>query len=92
MDGVDFNNKEMLYDSWNSDFQRETVQGLEKCNLFGMTCDGRDIIANNFSVPDMEIGDWMVLGGMGAYTFGPKSCFNGMEATSRIEVWKGEMN
>lgn len=39
----------------------------------------------------MEIGDWMVFGGMGSYTYGPKSKFNGMETTEKIEVWRGEM-
>ena len=60
---------------------------MEICNLFGMTCDGRDIIANNFVAPDMNVGDWMVFGGMGAYTVGPKSMFNGMEATTKILTW-----
>lgn len=59
-------------------------------NLFGMTCDGRDIIATDFVIPEMEVGDWMVFGGMGAYTVGPKSGFNGMEATTKVEVWNGE--
>jgi len=40
-------------------------------SLFGMTCDGCDVIANKLSMPEMEIGDWIVLGGMGSYTVGP---------------------
>lgn len=52
-----------------------------------MTCDGRDIIATDFALPNLEVGDWLVFGGMGAYTFGPKSEFNGMKATSKVEVW-----
>lgn len=61
------------------------------CNLFGMTCDGRDIIATDFYTPEMMIGDWLVFGGLGAYTVGPKSMFNGMEATTRIVEWSGQM-
>ena len=38
-----------------------------------MTCDGRDIIATDFMTPDMEVGDWLIFGGMGSYTVGPKS-------------------
>lgn len=52
-----------------------------------MTCDGRDVIANNFVTPEMEVGDWLVFGGMGSYTYGPKSKFNGMESTTKVEVW-----
>ncbi|MFN9908952.1 MAG: hypothetical protein ACK56F_22990, partial [bacterium] len=29
------------------------------------TCDGLDIIANNLLTPEMKVGDWIVLGGMG---------------------------
>ena len=35
----------------------------------------------------MEVGDWICLGGMGAYTYGPKSTFNGMEALNDIHLW-----
>ncbi len=42
-------------------------------SLFGMTCDGRDVIANHLMVPNnLEIGDWLSMGGMGSYTFGPR--------------------
>jgi len=37
---------------------------------------------------DMNVGDWMVFGGMGAYTYGPKSEFNGMSSLSRIFTLK----
>jgi hypothetical protein len=28
-----------------------------------MTCDGYDVIANSINVPEMEVGDWIVVGG-----------------------------
>lgn len=61
-------------------------------SLFGMTCDGYDIIANSLKMPDMEIGDWLLMGGMGAYTFGPKSNFNGMDSLQKIFIqnWREE--
>lgn len=43
-----------------------------------MTCDGYDVIANSMNTPNMEVGDWIVVGGMGSYTVGPSSKFNGM--------------
>lgn len=65
-----------------------------------MTCDGRDVIASNIKLPvDMNVGDWIVMGGMGSYTYGPRYCnnvmfrskFNGMKSTTKIKTWKGEM-
>jgi diaminopimelate decarboxylase len=50
-----------------------------------MTCDGADVIANKIGLPsDLQVGDWLCMNGMGSYTFGPKSCFNGMESTTRV--------
>lgn len=53
-----------------------------------MTCDGADVIANNFAMPStLKVGDWLCFGGMGSYTYGPKSSFNGMESTTRVFEW-----
>lgn len=41
---------------------------MENSSLFGMTCDGYDIIANNLPIPSLEMNDWLVFGGMGSYT------------------------
>lgn len=58
-----------------------------------MTCDGMDVLAKNINLPvDLKVGDWLVFGGMGAYTVGPRSEFNGMKALSRIEHWSGDVN
>jgi diaminopimelate decarboxylase len=52
-----------------------------------------DQIAKNIKLPkDIELGDWFVLGGMGSYTYGPRSQFNGMESCDRIEVWNEELS
>lgn len=38
-----------------------------------MTCDGADTIAKNITMPiDLNVGDWLCMSGMGAYTYGPK--------------------
>lgn len=55
-----------------------------------MTCDGADIIAKNMVVPnDLQVGDWLCMQGMGSYTVGPKSTFNGMKSTAKIYQWSG---
>jgi len=47
-----------------------------------MTCDGMDIITKSMAVPySLKVGDWLCLSGMGAYTYGCRSNFNGMKST-----------
>jgi len=66
---------------------------METSKLFGMTCDGLDIIAKSMSVPkEMKVGDWLCFSGMGSYTYGPRSTFNGMYSTETIEYWSGDVN
>lgn len=49
-----------------------------------MTCDGLDVICKNLRAPvDAKVGDWFCFGGMGAYTHGSKSNFNGMKTTEQ---------
>ena len=77
MDGVTFEqDANQFYGVMNDKEEFEALNnktGQEWGSLFGMTCDGRDVIANHLMVPDnMEVGDWMSMGGMGSYTFGPR--------------------
>lgn len=96
MDGVSFENStDQFYQIWKNnkakfDTGKGNVNG-EIGSLFGMTCDGYDIVCKNLSVPEMNVGDWLIIGGMGAYTYGPKSSFNGMNALKKIIAWKGEI-
>jgi diaminopimelate decarboxylase len=58
-----------------------------------MTCDGIDVITQNISVPvDLNISDWLCISGMGAYSYGSKSSFNGMQATSTILKWNSNLD
>jgi len=55
--------------------------------MFGMTCDGADVICENFEFNNqVDVGDWLCFGGMGAYTITAKSRFNGMDAGTKIHV------
>lgn len=57
-----------------------------------MTCDGHDVIVNTIRIPqEIQVGDWLVFSGMGAYTYGPRSEFNGMKSTERIVSWNGNL-
>lgn len=54
-------------------------------SLVGMTCDGTDIITKEISVPNnLKIGDWLCIGGCGAYTISCGGNFNGMEISDKI--------
>ena len=67
----------------------EDVGELVDSTIFGMTCDGLDIIANNFAVPkDLDVGDWLCFSGMGANTYGPRTTFNGMRSIEKIISWE----
>lgn len=57
---------------------REEVQPGPLCCLFGPTCDGFDLIANNISnLPELKEGEWLLWKDMGAYTSAAWSTFNG---------------
>eukprot|EP00914_Ancora_sagittata_P028818 GHVO01056853.1.p1 GENE.GHVO01056853.1~~GHVO01056853.1.p1 ORF type:complete len:606 (+),score=72.07 GHVO01056853.1:35-1819(+) len=45
--------------------------------VFGQTCDGFDQIMKSVYLPDLNIGDWLIFGDMGAYTVAAASSFNG---------------
>lgn len=58
-----------------------------------MTCDGLDVIAKSMSIPkEMKVGDWLCFSGMGSYTYGSRSNFNGMNSTEAIDYWSGDVN
>lgn len=57
-----------------------------------MTCDGMDVIAKTMNVPSsMKVGDWLCVSGMGAYTYGCRSNFNGMRSTERVIRWNSKV-
>ncbi len=89
MDGLTFENSDQFYGKIDPTIMSSTEIGeMENSSLFGMTCDGLDIITKNINVPkDLKVSDWMCFSGMGAYTYGPRSTFNGMNSTETIQYW-----
>lgn len=47
------------------------------CSMFGPTCDGFDKIFENYTMPELFEGDWVLWRNMGAYTSAAGSTFNG---------------
>ena len=48
--------------------------------VFGPTCDGLDTVVRDYVLPEMEVGEWLLFPGMGAYTLCGASKFNGINA------------
>ncbi|XP_060788805.1 ornithine decarboxylase-like [Neoarius graeffei] len=49
------------------------------CSIWGPTCDGLDRIVELCTLPDLQIGDWLLFENMGAYTVAASSTFNGFQ-------------
>lgn len=60
---------------------RRTDAALDAVTLAGPTCDSADVIARNYPMPALGIGDLVVSPMMGAYTTVTASRFNGIEPT-----------
>jgi len=96
MDGLSLENKnDLFYNKWSYDSEAQdkininiSEEEMKSSSLFGMTCAENDIICKNIYAPNLNVGDWIIFGGMGAYTYGVKSYFNGMKSTEKIITLK----
>lgn len=62
------------------------VSGDEPVILAGPTCDSADVVARDYPMPALTVGDVVVSPMMGAYTAVTSSRFNGIAATKIVEV------
>jgi ornithine decarboxylase len=62
------------------------ASGYEPVTLAGPTCDSADVIARDYPMPALNVGDVIVSPVMGAYTAVTSSRFNGIPATTIVEV------
>ena len=74
-----------------SDFP-EIVSIIQECDIriFEEGCTNTiDIIAENSSLPDLAIGEWVYVENFGAYTIAAASTFNGFQQTRCVYcfVW-----
>lgn len=47
--------------------------------IWGPTCDGLDKIIDNYVIPELHVGDWLLFDDIGAYSISLSSDFNGFE-------------
>jgi ornithine decarboxylase len=62
------------------------VSGFQPVTLAGPTCDGADVVARDYPMPTLNVGDLVVSPMMGAHTAVTSSRFNGVPATTIVEV------
>lgn len=54
-----------------------TSASTHPSSVWGPSCDSADIVCERLELPELEIGDFLVFSGMGAYGVTLASCFNG---------------
>jgi len=71
----------------------ETLTGhLEPFSFFGPTCDSLDAMKGPFLLPsDIKEGDWIEIGGLGAYGATMRTQFNGFYSEKQAEVYDSPM-
>lgn len=57
-----------------------------ECIVAGPTCDSTDLVATEQPLPDLALGEVLLVPSMGAYTNASASTFNGLEIARRVEV------
>lgn len=66
---------------------RDSKSEVKPSMIVGPTCDGGDIIATDYKLPNLEIGDILVVPNVGAYCAVGATRFNGMPLAKQI--WFG---
>ncbi len=59
---------------------------LLPCIVAGPTCDSTDVVARDQPLPELDIGELLLVPTMGAYTSASASLFNGLELARTVAV------
>ena len=75
-------------DSNGSDSSDEMAPRAElfASTVFGPTCDSIDVVARSVLLPKLQVGDFLYMNNMGAYTMAAASSFNGFTPTEKLYV------
>ncbi|KAI9505627.1 pyridoxal-dependent decarboxylase [Coemansia spiralis] len=68
------------------DEQRSSPSLAYESSIWGPTCDSIDCIMSSGMLPELQVGDWLVFDGMGAYTICAASRFNGFKLSDIVYV------
>jgi len=61
-------------------------RAIAPCVVAGPTCDSSDVVAHDQMLPDLDIGELLLVPTMGAYTCASASNFNGLEMARIIGI------
>jgi ornithine decarboxylase len=71
---------------------RPSAAGRGNFTLFGPTCDSTDTMRGPFVLPeDVQEGDWIEIGQLGAYGAALRTSFNGFDRAQIVEVRDAEL-
>ncbi|TWW52969.1 Ornithine decarboxylase [Takifugu flavidus] len=76
-----------------SPYLHRAVESSEKryrSVIWGPTCDYIDKIVDNYLVPELHVGDWLLIDNIGAYGISMSTEFNGFERSSIYSVVTNE--
>jgi ornithine decarboxylase len=59
---------------------------LSPCVVAGPTCDSSDIVTQDQQLPDLEVGELLLVPTMGAYTAASASPFNGLPVAQSVAI------
>ena len=69
----------LLFDHWHYPLFTFAHGPVETCTIAGPTCDGIDVLYENYETPRLQIGDHVLATDIGAYTSVSATRFNGFE-------------
>jgi ornithine decarboxylase len=64
----------------------DKIRPVTAATLFGRTCDSLDWIGNSAAMEELEVGDWLYVPNMGAYTTATSTEFNGFPKPDVVET------
>ena len=87
-DGVYGSFSGKLFD--HADFELVTenaeLRPRSRCVVAGPTCDSHDVVSTDQELPELEVGELLLVPTMGAYTNASASGFNGLDIARIIEI------
>ena len=69
----------LLFDHWHYPLYTFAQGKKEKCTIAGPTCDGIDVLYEDYETPRLHIGDHVLATDIGAYTSVSATRFNGFD-------------
>jgi ornithine decarboxylase len=80
---IPFDGQKPVLERVETDYRR-TVTKARPTMVFGRTCDSADLISNSAKLPEVNVGDWLRIPNMGAYTTVTASEFNGFPKSRKV--------